>query len=153
MKDWHRNIIIIFIFKTFATFQQYEQKITDYQLRKKFNLASAIVLFEDIDASNLSISCSYFSCLLLLLNYYIIVLGIQFLVILIFKNCQTIITVQLAFSSLILKIKVFLYSLLICQTLKCLHYFNFHYSLKFVGAGLKFQSLLRLIYFIDLDYS
>ena len=149
MKDWNQNIIIIFIFETFTAYQQCEQTIVDYQQRKKSNWASIVVSFVDIEASSSSISCSYFGCSLSLLNYYIIDLGILSLIALFFENCQIIIVVQLAFSLLILKIKACLYLLLICQTLKCLHYFNFHYLLKFVGANLKFQSPQRLICFID----
>ena len=149
MKDQHQNIIIIFIFVTFAAYQLYEQTIEDYQQHMKSSWASTVVSFMDIKASSSSISCSYFGCSLLLLNYYIIDLGTQHLAILIFRNCQITIMVQLAFSSLILKIEACLYLLLICQTLKCLHCFNFHYLLKSTGAGLEFQSLPRLICFID----
>jgi len=81
----------------------------------------------DIEANSSSIGCSYFGCLLLLLNYYIIDLGTQLHLFLIFRNCLITIMALLVFSSLILKTEACLYLLLKCLTLKCLHCFDFRY--------------------------
>ena len=125
MKDWHRNIIIIWISKTFSACQQYEQTIKDQKEHKIFNLTLVTMSFtvgntehsaEMTRVDSLSINCSCFGCFLSPLNcYYTVDLGInclinfEFLFFNIDFRNEAIVKDQLAFFSLVQKTKAFQY--------------------------------------------